>query len=74
MRLAWEILLRRPEAFTRAVLDGPAPPDWALLERGADRVKAEILVTGPEGVPGSGTGAKARVLRSLAAALEEALR
>ncbi len=74
VRLAWEILLRRPEAFTRAVLDGPAPPDWVLLDRGASRVRAELLATGPEGLPAPGVGARVRACGSLGAALAEALR
>jgi hypothetical protein len=74
VRLAWEILLRRPGAFTRAVLDGPAPPDWVLLDRGADRVKAEVLVAGPEGLPAQVVGVNVRVCGSLEAAVAEALR
>ncbi len=74
VRIAWEILLRRPGVFTRAVLDGPAPPDWVLLDRGAERLATEIEVTGPEGLPATRVGAKVRACGSVAAAVAEALR
>jgi tetratricopeptide (TPR) repeat protein len=74
VRLAWEVLLRRPEAFTRAVLVGPAPPAWVLLDRGADRIRTEILVAGPEGVPAKEVGVTVRDCGSAASALREALR
>lgn len=45
IRLAWEILLRRPTLFRSAVLDGPQPPAWALLDRGKE--KARILEPKP---------------------------
>ncbi len=74
VRLAWEILLRHPGVFTRAVLDGPAPPRRALLDRGADRMGTEILVAGIEGVPDPVVGARVRSCGSADAALREALR
>jgi hypothetical protein len=74
VRLAWEILLRHPGVFTRAVLDGPAPPRRALLDRGAERMGTEILAAGPEGVPDPVVGARVRSCGSLAAAWKEALR
>jgi hypothetical protein len=74
VRLAWEILLRHPGEFTRAVLDGPAPPRRALLDRGAERMGTEILVASAEGVPDPVVGARVRSCGSLAAALKEALR
>jgi hypothetical protein len=74
VRLAWEILLRRPGAFSRAVLDGPAPPRRLLLDRGAEKMGTEILVTAEEGVPDPVVGARVRSCGSLEAAWKEALR
>jgi hypothetical protein len=74
VRLAWEVLLRRPGAFDRAVLDGPRPPMVDLLDRGAEEVRAEVLVAGPEGMPTRGFPARCRIAGSFDAALAEALR
>jgi hypothetical protein len=43
VRIAWEILLREPTAFTHAVLEGPSPPAWTLLDRGAERLKTRVI-------------------------------
>jgi hypothetical protein len=74
VRLAWEVLLREPGTFSRAVLDGPAPPRWALLDRGAERMGTEVLAAGPRGVPDPGIGVRVRDCGSREAALKEALR
>ena len=74
VRLAWEVLLRHPGVFGRAVLDGPAPPRWALLDRGAERMGTEILVASAAGVPDPVVGARVRSCGSVEAAMREALR
>jgi hypothetical protein len=51
VRAAWEILLREPAAFTRAVLEGPPPPSFALLDRGADRLAVDVRVVGAGSAP-----------------------
>jgi hypothetical protein len=72
--IAWEILLRRPEAFTYAVLDGPAPPARVLLDRGAEKVKTAILVADAKGVPDARVGVRVEVAGSAEEALRRALR
>jgi len=74
VRVAWEVLLRRPEAFTHAVLDGPAPPARALLDRGAERVRARLIVVGREGTPAREVGLAAEAVASYEEAMREALR
>jgi hypothetical protein len=69
--LAWEVLLRRPEAFARAVLDGPPPPSWRTLDRGTERVRTRVWTVG------AGAGApvsSAARAPDFEAALREALR
>ncbi len=69
VRVAWEVILRRPRVFTRAVFAGPAPPARILLDRGAGKMATEIVVVGGESAPDP---AVARV--RTAASVEEALR
>ena len=47
VRVAWEVLLRIPEIFDVAVLDGPEPPAWVLLDRGREKVRTRILQARP---------------------------
>jgi len=74
VRVAWEVLLRRPDLFTAAILDGPTPPPWVLLDRGVERVKARLLATGPDGVPDPRVPVKVAVAGPLPGGLFEALR
>ena len=74
VRVAWEVLLREPTVFSHAVLEGPSPPAWALLDRGAERVKARVLAAGPGSMPPPGLGVAAEDAGSLEEALRRAVR
>lgn len=72
--VAWEVLLRRPALFTHAILEGPAPPAWALLDRGAEKVAARILVVGEGAVPDAAIPVRVERAASAAEALAAVLR
>jgi hypothetical protein len=71
--VAWEVLLRRPGAFTHAILDGPPPAARVLLDRGGSRVKTRVLACGPASMPPAGVGVPAEDAGSVAEALRRAL-
>ena len=71
--VAWEVILRRPGAFTHAVLDGPAPAARILLDRGAERAGTRVLAAGPAAMPPAGVGVAAEDAGTAAEALRRAL-
>ena len=74
VRIAWEILLRRPALFTAAVIDGPAPPAWVLLDRGAENLKTRMITTKESGLPDRRVPVKVSLIAGYEAAVAEALR
>ena len=72
--VAWEVLLRRPDLFSGAVIAGPAPAAWDLLDRGAEKVRARILVVGEGAAPDPAVPLKTGKAASVEAALAELLR
>jgi hypothetical protein len=71
--VAWEVILRRPGAFTHAVLDGPAPAARVLLDRGGERAGTRVLAAGPAAMPPAGVGVAAEDAGTASEALRRAL-
>ena len=72
--VAWEVILRRPGAFTHAVLDGPAPAARVLLDRGAELTGTRVLAAGPAAMPPAGVGVAAEDAGTSEEALRRAFR